>query len=296
MKRIGWISCDALLPMVRSSWHPLVIEDDMPVVRALMQRGYEIQPIAWEKTPAHTLDCDGYLVRTPWNYQEDAAAFLSWLGEIEAKGAWLAHDSALVRWNIQKSYLAELAGRGAKVIPTRYLKQGETRSFREIAEETGWSEVVLKPVIAAGGVDTYRIQEKDFARFEEDFSRVIAKKEMMLQPFLHQVLEEGEWSLIFFEGSYSHSVLKKPRAGEFRVQDDHGGSVWMEKAQASLQEAAKRILDSMTQRLLYARVDGIVVDGEFLLIELEAIEPELFFRADAEAAERFAEAIVARYG
>ncbi len=292
LRRLGWVTCETIGEAFQSAESPLITGDDMHLVRSLRARGVEVVPLVWRKEDPLGVDCDACLVRTPWDYQEDAVGFLGWLEALAGTGVPVAHDPALLRWNIEKTYLAELGRRGAQVIPTVYLDATEPRSLVEVASEAGWSEVVLKPVIAAGGVDTYRLGQEEMVAFGPRYRALLAEKAMMLQPFLSEVLSAGEWSLIYFGGDYSHSVRKVPRDGEFRVQDKHGGRTSAAEVVQGVREAAERILDSVGQTLLYARVDGIVQDNGFTLIELEIFEPELFFRMDTGAADRFADVLM----
>ncbi|MCK6512018.1 hypothetical protein L6R29_18915 [Myxococcota bacterium] len=292
LRKLGWITCETIGEAFWSAESPLVTADDMHLVRALRGRGVEVQPLVWRRDDPLGVDCDACLVRTPWDYQEDAAGFLGWLEALSGTGMRVAHDPALLRWNIEKTYLAELGRRGARVIPTVYMDVDDPRSLVEVASEAGWSEVVLKPVIAAGGLDTYRLGVAEMEAFAPRYRALLAEKAMMLQPFLPEVLSKGEWSLIFFGGEYSHSVRKIPKGGEFRVQDKHGGRACAEEVDREVRDVAEKILDSVGQTLLYARVDGIVQEDGFTLIELEIFEPELFFRMDAGAADRFAEVLM----
>ncbi len=150
--------------------------------------------------------------------------------------------------------------------------------------------MVLKPVIAAGGLDTYRLGMAEMVDFAPRYRALLAEKAMMLQPFLPEVPVKGEWSLIIFWGQYSHGVQKVPKGGEFRVQDKHGGRLVRRKRARSSGTLQKRYLRQRGQTLLFARVDGIVQEDGFTLIELEIFEPELF-RMDAGAADRFAEVL-----
>ena len=159
MRRLGLITCTTIEEPFRSQRSPLITYDDIHLVQALEERGVVVEPIVWRTYDPHHVDCDAYLVRTPWDYHHDAEAFLSWLEALEGTGIPVAHDAALLRWNTKKTYLAELAQRGARVIPTVYPDKTETRTLASLAEEMGWEEVVFKPVVAGGGIDTYRIHK-----------------------------------------------------------------------------------------------------------------------------------------
>ena len=126
----------------------------------------------------------------------------------------------------------------------------------------------------------------------EQLASILEPGEAMLQPFMPQVVEEGEWSLLFFAGEFSHAVLKRPRGDDFRVQAEFGGSADPVEPPAALRDGAARVLEAVEGPWLYARVDGVrAKDGGFLLMELEMLEPSLFLGTHGPAAARFADAV-----
>jgi len=129
------------------------------------------------------------------------------------------------------------------------------------------------------------------AAFEAQFAEEKRNFSLMVQPFIRQIVSQGEWSLVFLDGGYSHAVLKKPADGDYRVQQQHGGSLTPATPPPELIAQAAKALAAVPSPWLYARVDGCVLDAEFTLMELELIEPELFFRSQKGAAERLAKAI-----
>jgi hypothetical protein len=175
--------------------------------------------------------------------------------------------------------------------------RGEVTSLASILHEREWSQVVVKPSVSASAHQTWRIAASDTASGEERFQSMVANGEVLVQPFLDAIQNEGEWSLLFYGGAYSHSVLKRPKQNDFRVQKEHGGTAEVSEPLAEVIRSARGALEAAEvgrAASLYARVDGCVVDGRFVLMELELIEPDLFLRSHAEAPARLASALLRR--
>lgn len=149
----------------------------------------------------------------------------------------------------------------------------------------------FKPAISLNAFGTWRTSLNTAVLDEKQFAEQVGTQDLLVQPYLPEITSKGEWSLIFFRGQYSHAVLKRPLAGDFRVQREFGGEAIPAAPTADLIQQGKSILSIVPQDLLYARVDGIERDGRLVLIELEINEPLLFIKSSAGAADRFADAI-----
>jgi glutathione synthase/RimK-type ligase-like ATP-grasp enzyme len=223
-------------------------------------------------------DFEAVVIRSTWDYHRRYDDFLRWLDRME--GINLFNPVQVVRWNANKTYLRDLAAGGIAVVPT--LWPTRHTEIPILMRENGWRQAVLKPTISATAYQTHLITSEDqLAPFSG---------EMMLQPFMPEIAENGEWSLIFFHGRFSHAVLKRPKAGDFRVQHDFGGTIEALLPPPSLIEQAVTAVAKVNSPLLYARVDGIDVDGKLYLMELELIEPDLFL--NPETAARFVDTLL----
>jgi glutathione synthase/RimK-type ligase-like ATP-grasp enzyme len=208
----------------------------------------------------------------------------------------LINPPSVLRWNQDKAYLVELAQAGAQVAPMRHFPVGSQVDLRQVLAEAGWEDYVLKPSISANAENSLAGRGAPDAASVALAERILGHCGLLVQPLFPEILAEGEWSLIFADEDLVHAVLKRPRAGDFRSQPDHGGTVLhqlpsrevMAQAQATL-----GIARALLGPLAYARVDGFVRDGRFYLIELELIEPYLFLQgAAAEAPRRLVDAIL----
>ncbi len=258
--------------------------DDASLFDAIRRHGGEPVPVVWSgEIPRGDLA----VIRSTWDYTDRVGEFLDAVDRIgQAMPLWNPADT--VRWNTDKSYLLELADAGAPVPPALILGGNEDLDIAEVAGRLDAVELVVKPLIGAGGYDTVRIRTG--AGTIRSVSAVSG--DIIVQRFVPEIATAGEWSLIFFGDSFSHAVLKRPGGGEFRVQERHGGDVVPAAAPVDLLKAAERVLAMVKHPWLYARVDGTWADGRFQLMELELIEPELFFRFSPDAADRFAAMIV----
>lgn len=266
------------------------IDDDL-VHPHLQNLGWDVQNIPWD-SPVDWDEFDLVIIRSPWDYQDHLTDFIPVLNRIEASGAVLLNSLDTVLWNIDKKYLFELQAKGVELVPTvaaHGLKKSDLESaFRRF----NTSELIVKPMIGANADDTFRIPRE--APFDlESVTAKFRNRECMIQPFMKHIVEEGEYSLMYFDGKLSHTILKTVRAGDYRVQEEHGGGVVpIEKPDALLIDQASKAMNALDHKPLYARVDLVrTVQNTFALMELELIEPCLYFRFDKNAAKAFAECI-----
>lgn len=271
-----------------------VIDDELAIAE-LRARAWRVEEIPWRRRDVDWGAFDLVVIRTTWDYQHDLDAFLDALSAIESAGVPLANPSALVRWNARKTYLRDLAARGVRVVPTRWGVGLSAEGLRSLCDALGDGGCVLKPTVSANAHDTWRLpRDLDLSVAAELASR-FTDREWMVQPFVASVLDEGEYSVFYFDGSYSHAIVKRPKSGDFRVQEEHGGLIAGIDPDPSLRLAADRVMAALDEAPLQARVDLVRLDdGSLALMELEAIEPSLYFRTHPRAAERFADAL-ARY-
>lgn len=239
--------------------------DDQVLPGALAAEGIAAEFVPWDRVAPESLAAfDRVVIRTPWDYHRRLDAFEAFLDAVPVP---VDNPVPLVRWNARKAYLATLGEHG---IPT-ILHDGGPLDFP-------WDEAVVKPEVSAGGFETFRVRRGEPAAVREGVRYLV-------QPFLPEVLAEGETSFIFLGGEPSHAVQKRPASGNFLVQEEHGGSTRRVRPSAADWERAAARLPASD--LLYARVD--LIAG--YVVELELIEPELYFRFDEASPARFARAV-----
>jgi hypothetical protein len=194
---------------------------------------------------------------------------------------------------MDKTYLSSLERKGVCVPPTVWLEKGSAADLGTILERKGWSRAVIKPAISATAFQTWVTCPAQAVGDAALLHEMLLKSGVMVQQFIEEVLTKGEWSFVFYDKKYSHAVLKRAKSGDFRVQSDFGGYL-AEDAQPTsrLVEQARLVVELVEEPLLYARVDAVEVGGRLMLMELELIEPALFFGADPRSPGRLADAII----
>lgn len=254
---------------------PELAADDQPLLAAFRAAGWEPRPTVWS---GPIPDADLAIIRSCWDYTERLEAFLAAMDALGARmPTW--NPPATVRWNAHKRYLLELAAAGIPVPDGVLVTDGEELDPLAVARTVGSTALVVKPAVGASGHGTLRVAADD----HRAWCRATAGREVLVQPFIPEVVTEGEWSLIYLHGDFSHAVLKRARQGEFRVQEEHGGSVAPASPPPPVLRAAERALAAVSHRWHYARVDGVVSGGRFLVMELELIEPQLFLAGSGAA-------------
>ncbi len=275
--------------VTNAEW-PKLTEDDQLAAHALRQAGIEVAPARWDDTQVDWSSFTSVVLRSTWDYHQRAEEFAVWLDRLEATGVPVWNPLEIVRWNMDKTYLRDLQEAGVRVVPSVWLLQGVKVDLADLMKQKGWEKVVIKPVISASAHQTYTVDASDLKDGQAKLDDLLSKGGVIVQSFMDEVQTQGEWSLLFFDKKYSHAAIKKPKQDDFRVQWEHGGSAETAIASPELISQAQAVVDKMESRLLYARVDGIERGELFFLMELELIEPFLFFGYDPAAAVRFAQA------
>jgi glutathione synthase/RimK-type ligase-like ATP-grasp enzyme len=265
--------------------------DDEHAIEPLARLGWRVATLSWRQTAVPWSDFDAVVIRSTWDYWNDVPAFLDTLAAIHRQ-APLANPLDLVHWNLAKTYLHDLQGKGVSVVPTLWLDELRPAALAGFAEQLGSDELVVKPVVGANGEDAFRLTPGDEAGRLQAIAGRFRGRACMLQPFLRAVLDEGEYSLFFFSGVYSHAILKVPAAHEFRSQEERGADIRPVQPERDLLARGQRALAAVSPAPLYARVDLVRnAAGEFEVMELELIEPSLYLRTDPGAPGRFASAV-----
>lgn len=272
--------------------YPDLEVDDELLEEALRQRGCEAVSVVWDRDEVEWRGFDLCLVRSTWDYHEKHPEFLAWTRQVEA-GTALHNSADTIAWNSDKTYLRRLAQAGVPTVPTVWPKRGDAVDLEQTLAERGWEEVVIKPVVDLGARNLHRVRTGDEGR--EALEAVLTRQAAMIQPFLASLEVEGETSLIYIDGAFTHAVRKRPAAGDFRVQSIWGGTFGRAEPTTSQTEIAERAITQLGEAPLYARADLVTgPGGDPCLIELELIEPNLYLSAHPPAAEALAEAALLR--
>ncbi len=227
-----------------------------------------------------------------WGYQRDCPGWFALLDAMEAEGLPVINPVPVLRWNTDKAYLTKLLEAGVAVVPTRMTDALSDADLTEARAAFGSDTLVIKPPISGGADSTFRLS------INEGTPVSVAGRRMMIQPYQAGIASEGEYSLFYFDGNFSHAIIKRPAAGDFRVQDQYGGfeeAIIAPEAAKALANIALLATDRITGTgpLAYARVDMLRDEaGVFRLMELELIEPSLFLQFAGDCGAAFAKAVL----
>jgi glutathione synthase/RimK-type ligase-like ATP-grasp enzyme len=280
-------------PVLVNDYVTNLLQEDRYLEQALKDLGYQTQRVAWSNPTFDWSQAKAVVLRTPWDYFEKFPAFSVWLEKV-SKVTQVINSPDLLWWNMDKIYFKDLIQRGVVLPETQFYPRGASLDIKTELTRLGWAEGVLKPTISGAARHTYRVNTANADEIAAKVAPLASTEAFMLQPFIPSVLSRGEVSLMYFGGQYTHAVRKVARSGDFRVQDDHGGTVVpYEKPRADEFRLAEQALRACPQAPVYARVDLVDgPDGQPLLMELEVVEPELFLRYHPSAAKVFAQALV----
>lgn len=257
--------------------------DDL-VTAPLATLGWAVESVPWRST-TDWAQYEVVVIRTPWDYYLAPHEFMATLRSI-ASSTRLENPLPVIDWNLDKRYLLDLASRGVPIVPTVVAGTvGEAEAAYD-ALRNRHARIILKPLISANASRTHLLDSS------KSLPELDGSAGWLIQPFLEQITREGEVSLFYFGGDYSHAIVKRPAQGDFRVQEEHGGRLARIEPQDDLLRAGRNVIDAVGQPLLYARVDLVRHDNRWLLMELELIEPSLYFNMDPSSPERFARAFV----
>lgn len=268
--------------------------DLAPLRGALREAGIRCSVLAWDDPQADFAKARMTVLRSTWNYPLFPREFQQWV-EITSTVSDLWNPVSVVRWNLHKRYLIELAEAGIPVTPTELVERGSVRPLGDIAEMRGWAVMVVKPAVSASSMNTLKVAEADFDRGEAHLRRLAVDRDVLVQEYLTSVEEYGERALVWIDGVLTHAVRKSPR---FIGEDESSSTeeVEISAAEAKLGESAVAMArQSLGQPLLYARID-VAPDsnGSPVVMELELIEPSLYFAQSALALEKMVGAIRSR--
>lgn len=290
------------------STEPPFTPDDQLLVDELRRRGHHVSGVVWGAEPSQLRNrFDRLIIRSPWDYMDSdelRQRFLHWLEQLADTGLMVENEVAVMLWLMDKRYLFDFAAVGVPVVPTQLIPFGETFDLAAFVEQN--IAAVIKPAVSAAGAGLEFLPNRQAARaFQSEFTARCQRGAQLVQPFLPEIQTNGEWSLVYFGGEYSHGVHKLPARGQIMVHAERGGSLRFADPPTVVRQLGDQTAaavprafangDGRSCRMpLYLRIDVIETASGGLLSECEGVEPELFFRARAGSPARFAELIESR--
>jgi glutathione synthase/RimK-type ligase-like ATP-grasp enzyme len=280
--KIALLTCEKL---------PELTAADQLLIPALAKHNIVAKPAIWSDKKINWNDFDYLIFRNTWDYFEKETEFNLWLDQIEKLGIKTLNTIGIIKQNKHKFYLREMEKQGISILPTVFIDKTNSLDLSELIP-SHWKKAVIKPAFSAGSYLTEVFEVRDIQKINNDYKNLAEEKELLLQEFMPEIQIAGETSFIFFNKKFSHAVNKKPVEGDFRVQSQFGGEYTLVQPSQELIKKAQKIVNTFPENLLYARVDGIIIDSELHLMEIECIEPDLYFDISEGALERFVASIV----
>lgn len=286
MKKVAFLTMDSM--------QGFECYDDL-LVEPLKYLGWKVEKVSWRKENVDWSQFKAVIVRSTWDYQSDPEYFLKVLHKIDESSARLENSLSILKWNINKNYLRDLENKGIKIVQTIWGNNITREKAEDYFIKLNTNEIILKPNISGNADNTFRIKRSELSLFIHELEKIFKNREFMVQPFNQNIITEGEYSLFYFGGKYSHTILKTPKENDFRVQEEHGGIIKSVKPLKDQCTASENILSKIKPLPLYARIDFVrTEENNFALMELELIEPSLYFNMNREAPNLFAEIFDAR--
>lgn len=270
-----------------------VNEDDI-LSSILTELNLDHEIVPWSDATVDWSNYSTLLIKSTWDYFDYYPEFLKWIEKIKSLNIQVLNGLDTLLWNSSKSYLAEIKKKGYPVISGKQLNKGTEVKFETINEAIISDTWVIKPLVSGGAKNTLKIERAKWSDFSDTIQELVDQDDFLVQPFIKEVQEIGEYSLIFFNAEFSHAVLKTPAKGDFRVQHYFGGAIKVVEPSAKMMNTAKSIIEDFAPNSLYTRVDGVEIDGEFHLMELELIEPYLFLSSQQKAISNYKNALKKR--
>jgi glutathione synthase/RimK-type ligase-like ATP-grasp enzyme len=283
----------ARIVLATAADQPDITPSDRLYAQALERRGATVSGAPWNGPRAAFAGADAVIIRSTWGYYRTSEAFREW-SEAMAAASRLFNPIGLVRWNLRKDYLDKLTAAGVRV-PQSHIVAAEPAAIDAAFGRSGWQRAVVKPATGASGYGVELVARDEIAAAVDRLPDHARSGGLLVQEFLPEI-EEGELSLVYFDGLFSHAVRKRPPSGEFRVNSRFGATRSLEIPPASVVEQGAAALGALPQQPLYARVDGVVREAALIVIEVEVLEPSLFMDFHPPSAEHFAAATLARLG
>ena len=266
-----------------------VLKEDGLVIEGLEKLNLKTIKKDWNDTNFNWSSTKSAIFRSTWDYFDQFSNFRNWL-DIVKDQCYLINPYEQINWNLDKHYLLDLQKLDLPIVESIFVSKKTQLNLETISKSKNWKDIVIKPTISGAARHTYHLKNDEIKKFQDKWVSLTNNEDFMVQEFQKNILSTGEIAVMLFGGEYSHSVLKKAKKGDFRVQDDFGGSVEIINPSLEIIELAEKTVKSLKTMPLYARVD-IIFDNVSnpVISELELIEPELWFRFKKESAYKLAE-------
>ncbi len=270
---------------------PNLLETDQKLIPELAKHNITAKAVIWDDKTINWENFDILIFRNTWDYYEKQTEFDTWLEKIKKLKIRTLNSIEIINQNKHKFYLRELQKQGFKILPTIFIDKTNNLNIQKIIPNH-WKKAVIKPAYSGGSYQTQLFEISEIDKVNQQYLSIAAEKELLLQEFMPEIKTLGETSFIFFNKKFSHAVNKTPIEGEFRIQVQFGGKYQLIQPSEILIQKAQKIVNTFSDDLLYARVDGIIIENELHLMEIECLEPDLYFSLSEGSINKFVNSIM----
>ena len=276
-------------PLETNTYISNVLREDELVINALKEKNLSVVKKDWNDSIFDWETTRSILFRSTWDYFDKFELFKKWFNKTKNK-CLMINSAETIEWNIDKHYLLDLQEHQIPIPNSEFIQRRSSIDLLELMQKKNWNEIVVKPTISGAAKNTYRLKRGEINQFNPSWEKLIYQEDFIIQEFQNNVITEGEVAMIVIGGKFTHAVLKKAKEGDFRVQDDFGGSIAIYNPSKEMVKLAEKCTRILTPIPSYARVD-IIWDNfrDLAVSELELIEPELWFRLNPNAAQKLAQ-------
>lgn len=266
---------------------PDLTADDKTLAGYLAGKNIRVDTVLWDDEQVSWLQYDAIVLRSTWDYFDRVDEFDAWLQKLEQLNCRVFNPVPVMQWNKNKNYFIDFSQKGIQLPPYHYCLKNNGEKLVDILKKNNWAKAVVKPSVSGGALNTWVTELHSASADEASFAELLQNGDVIVQKFMDEIVTEGELSLVFFNKKFSHAICKRAKQGDFRVQTQFGGVATPFEPDELLLQQSLDLLKTINEPLLYARVDGIIVDGQFNLMELELIEPVLSVYSNENACENF---------
>jgi len=275
-------------PNEKNQYIENVLKEDGLLIEALNNLGLKTIKKDWNDSNFNWNSTKTAVFRSTWDYFDKFSIFQNWLSQVQNKCA-LINSYEQIKWNLDKHYLQDLKNWGLPIPKSVFINKMSGTKLKDIATNMKWNHIVVKPTVSGAAKNTFQLKDQEIENFQTKWKRLTNEEEFIVQEFQKNIIKSGEIAVMLFGGKYSHAVLKKAKKGDFRVQDDFGGTVETITPSKEIIDLAEKAIKKLNPTPLYCRVDVILNNqNKAVIIELELIEPELWFRFKITAADKLA--------
>lgn len=252
-------------------------EDEM-LLTLFRSHNHTVELKVWDDESVNWNAYDIIIIKSTWDYFIDKIEnFYKWLDYIKAQNIPCLNHPDLIKWNADKHYLLDIEAAGLDIVPSIIIEKNGKFNADVAFTKFNVDELIVKPTISGGAMNTLRLNKNNINEHIELINTWLKDQAYLVQPLKKEIISEGEWSFLYFNGKFSHHLLKVAKQGEFRIQHFFGGKIITQEVDQKLISLSQKYIDAFAKGSLYARVDGVWSNGKFELMELELIEPYMFF-------------------